>query len=70
MSTIPERGLYSDNGADDHESWQTGRRIVELDTLAENLKSCFACDSPLYLHDTVSSKNYGLASVLDIVCRK
>ncbi|XP_060596804.1 uncharacterized protein LOC132750778 [Ruditapes philippinarum] len=52
------------------EAWKTGRRIVELDTLSEGLKSCFACASPLYLENTVNSKNFGLASVLDIACQK
>lgn len=50
------------------EGWQMGKNNVDHDTLAKGLKSCYACASPLHLHTTVSSKNYGLASVLHIVC--
>ena len=49
-------------------NWQTGRRLVELDILASGLKACHSCSLPIHLHNTVASRNFGLACVLDVMC--
>ncbi|XP_052218734.1 uncharacterized protein LOC127836272 [Dreissena polymorpha] len=49
-------------------SWKVGRRVVELDTLAESLSACSSCQVPIYLLNTVERRDFGLACVLDIPC--
>lgn len=49
-------------------TWADGRRVVELQVLAEGLKSCSDCNQPLHLRNISSEKRYGLASVLTITC--
>ena len=49
----------------------TGRRAVQLCTLAEGLRRCTnpSCLSELHLSDCTQEQRYGLASVLLIPCR-
>ncbi|VDI08996.1 Hypothetical predicted protein [Mytilus galloprovincialis] len=49
-------------------SWQDGRRIVELDVLANSLRSCKMCTIPLQLHNTEGEKRQGLGSYLSVRC--
>ena len=49
--------------------WKDGRRIVELDTLAINLKACKRCGQPLHLSDCVGETRFGLAQILQVQCR-
>lgn len=46
-----------------------GRRIVELGYLAEQMKSCPNCSTPLYLHCCKKERLYGLGSILYIECQ-
>ncbi|XP_051173340.1 uncharacterized protein LOC127289445 [Leptopilina boulardi] len=46
-----------------------GRRIVELDVIAKNLK-CIKCKEAIFLNDIQSEKCFGLNSVLTIRCQK
>ena len=48
-------------------SWNGGRRIVELDILANNMFCC-RCNVPLHLQDTVSERVGGFGSHLYIRC--
>lgn len=52
------------------ESWEVGRRVVELKLLAEGLKECIFCKEPLSLISCAGEKKYGLASILYVACRK
>ncbi|KAH3801145.1 hypothetical protein DPMN_154791 [Dreissena polymorpha] len=56
-----------DNSVSDA-SWKVGRRVVELETLAESLSGCSSCQVPINLLNTVGSRDFGLACVLDILC--
>ncbi|XP_052212333.1 uncharacterized protein LOC127831382 isoform X2 [Dreissena polymorpha] len=56
-----------DNSVSDA-SWKVGRRVIELDTLAESLSGCSSCQVPINLLNTVGSRDFGLACVLDILC--
>ncbi|KAK7490994.1 hypothetical protein BaRGS_00017690 [Batillaria attramentaria] len=49
-------------------SWRDGRRIVDLNELAKQMR-CKQCASLLDLNRTVRESRYGLASVLFIVCQ-
>ena len=49
--------------------WKDGRRIVELDTLAINLKACKRCGQPLHLSDCKGETRFGLAQILQVQCR-
>ena len=52
-----------------------GRRIVDINLLAQQLKSCFnkkggqLCETPLHLGDIVGESLYGLGSYLKIKCQ-
>jgi len=46
--------------------YKIGRRVVELDTLTESLLACSACQVPMNLLNTVESRDFGQACVLDI----
>ncbi|XP_021339772.1 uncharacterized protein LOC110440988 [Mizuhopecten yessoensis] len=50
------------------DSWKTGRRIVELHSLAQQMY-CISCDSRLHLSDIESERRYGLGSILFIRCQ-
>lgn len=52
------------------ESWEVGRRVVELKLLAEGLKECIFCKEPLCLNSCTGEKKYGLASILYVACRE
>ena len=47
----------------------SGRSIVELNLISEQLKSCVDCHSELNLINTVKEDRYGFGSVLTVVCR-
>lgn len=49
-------------------SWSQGRRIVELQVLADGLKACSDCGECLPLHNIVEEKRYGFASLLYVQC--
>ncbi|XP_063412530.1 uncharacterized protein LOC134722744 [Mytilus trossulus] len=49
-------------------AWRDGRRVVELGLLADQLKACKNCYSPLYLHNCSKEQRYGLGSILYIPC--
>ncbi|XP_052260702.1 uncharacterized protein LOC127864846 [Dreissena polymorpha] len=49
-------------------SWKISRRVVELDTLAESLSACSSCQVPMNLLNTVGSRDFGQACVLEIQC--
>ncbi|KAK3090923.1 hypothetical protein FSP39_015740 [Pinctada imbricata] len=64
----PEAEVTSDEP--EVSGWRVGRRIVELGTLADNLRSCFFCTEPLHLIDCVGETKMGLAQVLRVKCRQ
>ena len=49
-------------------NWTTGRRVVELGVLADNLRACQLCSQPLHLANCVGEKKFGLAQILMIKC--
>ena len=42
--------------------------MVELDTLAINLKACKRCSKPLQLSDCAGKTRFGLAQILMVQC--
>lgn len=50
--------------------WSVGRRVVELGVLAEALKGCKICGTPLHLHLTVGIQTYGLAAIFKVKSHK
>lgn len=47
--------------------WNCGRRIIQLDVLAQGLAACQLCGQPsLYLHNTQHELRQALASYLYI----
>ncbi|CAG2245038.1 unnamed protein product [Mytilus edulis] len=48
--------------------WKTGRRVVELQALAQQM-FCTSCDARLHLTDIESERRYGLGSILFIRCQ-
>ncbi|KAK3099978.1 hypothetical protein FSP39_012810 [Pinctada imbricata] len=48
--------------------WREGRRIVELDVLANALSGCVKCGQPLQLCNATDIANYGLSAILKIPC--
>ena len=54
------------NASDD--SWTVGRRVIELEHLAEQLKACSYCKMPLHLHNITAETRQGFASLLYITC--
>ena len=48
------------------EDWKNGRRIVELDVLAEGLSACMKCGLPLQLAHTTGIQTYGLGCLLKV----
>ena len=61
---VRAQNLIQNNNKED--SWKTGRRIVELGLLSENLKC--SCGNNLHLKDIKSETRYGLGSILHIKC--
>lgn len=49
-------------------TWRDGRRIVELDRLAEQMKSCWDCGQPLHLHNIQTETRMGFGSILYVDC--
>ncbi|CAC5422540.1 unnamed protein product [Mytilus coruscus] len=45
------------------------RLVTELDTLANQLKSCRECSIPLHLHDAKGVRCYGLTGIVYIICQ-
>jgi len=70
-SEDPGLGTPSDTETGVHRACLEGRRIVNLGLLAEQLdqSGCMACHTPLHLSDTVDSRRYGCAEVLQVKCR-
>lgn len=52
------------------ETWRDGRRVIELGFLIDRLKECEKCKQALCLSNIVSEKQFGLASILHIVCQR
>ncbi|XP_063406027.1 uncharacterized protein LOC134689985 [Mytilus trossulus] len=48
--------------------WKTGRRVVELQALAQQM-FCTSCNARLHLADIESERRYGLGSILFIRCQ-
>ena len=46
--------------------WNHGRRVVELDVLAQALSGCMKCGLPLQLSHAISIKSYGLSALLKV----
>lgn len=59
-----QEDIVSDCTSDAELEWRTGRRIVELGTLANGLKVCQLCSKPLHLVNTVGERKFGLAQIL------
>ncbi|XP_062614363.1 uncharacterized protein LOC134276103 [Saccostrea cucullata] len=60
-----------DGGSIDNDKaydWRVGRRIVELNVLADGLRACQLCQSPLQLHNCVNEKKFGISQILQIKC--
>ena len=51
-----------------NDDWKTGRRVVELQALAQQM-FCTSCDARLHLADIESERRYGLGSILFIRCQ-
>ncbi|XP_071150431.1 fibrinogen-like protein 1 [Mytilus edulis] len=51
-----------------NDDWKTGRRVVELQALAQQM-FCTSCDARLHLTDIESERRYGLGSILFIRCQ-
>ena len=49
-------------------TWRDGRRIVELDRLAEQMKSCLDCGQPFILRNIQRETKMGFANILYIDC--
>ena len=47
-------------------NWRVGRRVVDLEVLAEGLQSCQQCNTPLHLHQTLNIITYGLSAILKV----
>ncbi|CAC5358784.1 unnamed protein product [Mytilus coruscus] len=45
------------------------RLVTELDTLANQLKSCRECTIPLHLHDAKGVRCYSLTGIVYIICK-
>ncbi|CAC5392156.1 unnamed protein product [Mytilus coruscus] len=45
------------------------RLVTELDTLANQLKSCRECTIPLHLHDAKGVRCYGLTGIVYFICK-
>ncbi|CAG2254568.1 unnamed protein product [Mytilus edulis] len=69
MSCPSETLLPSqENDSNSTLAWRDGRRVVELGLLADQLKACKNCYSPLYLHNCTKEQRYGLGSILYVPC--
>ena len=53
---------------DPGDSVWTGRRVVEMKTLAENLKACQLCSQPLHLSNCIGESRSGLGGYLQVRC--
>ncbi|XP_063436090.1 uncharacterized protein LOC134717530 [Mytilus trossulus] len=60
--------VSTDIGQSKNISWNEGRRVVELEVLAEQL-FCNRCNTPLHLKDIVGEMRYGLGSLLEVACQ-
>lgn len=50
-------------------SWREGRRIIEMGTLADNLKKgCGMCGNILQFSNILGERRFGLGQVLQIQC--
>ncbi|KAH3867011.1 hypothetical protein DPMN_030135 [Dreissena polymorpha] len=47
----------------------SGRRIVELAYIVEQLNKCCKCDSELNLTNTIREDRYGFGSALSVMCQ-
>lgn len=63
-----QEDIVSDCTSDVELEWRTGRRVVELGTLANGLKACQLCSQPLHLINTVCERRFGLAQILEVKC--
>lgn len=63
-----QEDIVSDCTSDVELEWRTGRRVVELGTLANGLKACQLCSQPLHLINTVGERKFGLAQILKVKC--
>ena len=63
-----ENKSESDDVTVEESGWGNGRRIVKLQHLAEQLKTCRICAKPLQLHNTEQEQQIGYASILYITC--
>lgn len=63
-----QEDIVSDCTSDVELEWRTGRRVVELGTLANGLKACQLCSQPLHLINTVGERRFGLAQILEVKC--
>lgn len=50
----------------DKNNWRKGRRIVELDVLAQGLSGCKKCGVPLQHSDAIGIKTCGLSALLKV----
>lgn len=50
----------------DTHNWREGRRIVELDILAQGLSGCKKCGVPLQLSHAIDIKTCGLSALLKV----
>ena len=48
----------------EQKDWGKGRRIIELDVLADGLKGCRFCGNPLRLHHASSITTHGIGAML------
>jgi hypothetical protein len=67
-------GTSESESEEEHEEeicWRSGRRVVELGILVDNLeKGCAACSRPLDLRFCEDERRYGLGSLLYIRCQQ
>lgn len=61
-----EEVIDNDDPSKKCEDWRQGRRIVELDVLAEGLKACEKCGLPLQLSHAKGILTFGLGSLLKV----
>jgi hypothetical protein len=68
---IHEEHVFSDNVTmiSSSNDWISGRRLVELDVLAQGLSACSEFTLPLNLSHTVGETRLGLGSLLHVICQ-
>ena len=67
---VAENTEEDEGKRDEIGGWTEGRRVVELQILAEGLKECRWCKSQLHLINCVNETLYGLGSILYIECQE